>query len=143
MERVMAIDVGERRIGVAASDPLGITAQGITVINRTADLAVDLTAIKKIADDLKVSAIVVGLPKSLSGEEGPQAAKIREFAAELERYVDVPLYWQDERLTTKAAESAMIAGDLSRAKRKTIIDRAAAQLILETFMARRKREIRE
>ena len=131
--RILGLDVGERTIGVAISDPLGYTAQGITTIRRK-NLAIDLAEIKKICDEYSVESIVMGLPKNMNGTIGPSGEKAIELSKILEEELHVPVKLWDERLTTVAAHKAMIEADLSRAKRKKIVDKIAAIYILQGYL---------
>ena len=131
--RVMALDVGDVRIGVAVSDPLGLTAQPLPTITRT-KLAVDLAAIHALVQQQAVWTLVVGLPLTLRGERGPQANKVAGFADALRRHVQVPVTFVDERLTTVEGERALQAGGLSARKRRGAIDQVAAQLILQQYL---------
>ncbi|MBP1743883.1 MAG: Holliday junction resolvase [Firmicutes bacterium] len=131
--RILGLDVGERTIGVAMSDPLGYTAQGITTIRRK-NLAIDLAEIKKICDEYSVESIVMGLPKNMNGTIGPSGEKAIELSKILEEELHVPVKLWDERLTTVAAHKAMIEADLSRAKRKKIVDKIAAIYILQGYL---------
>ncbi len=131
--RVLGLDVGERRIGVALSDALGMTAQGVAVLKRR-DLHADLEVVCALAAKQGVETIVIGLPLTLQGEHGVQAQRITAFANALRRRVSVPVELVDERLTTVQGERALVAMGASRRKRKQVIDRVAAQLILQHFL---------
>ena len=131
--RVMALDVGDVRIGVAVSDPLGLTAQPLPTITRT-KLVADLAAIHALVQQQAVGTLVVGLPLTLRGERGPQANKVAGFADALRRHVQVPVTLVDERLTTVEGERALQAGGLSSRKRRGAIDQVAAQLILQQYL---------
>lgn len=131
--RILGLDVGERRIGVALSDTLGLTAQGITVLERRSPQA-DLDAICALAAQHGVETIVIGLPLTLRGERGAAAQRITAFADALRRRVSVPVELADERLTTVQGERALLATGASRRTRKQVIDRVAAQLILQHFL---------
>lgn len=135
MERIVALDVGDRRIGVAVSDALGLTAQGVKVIQRRS-LPADITAILEVIEQYKAARIVIGLPLNMNGSKGPQAEAAEAFGLTLGEQTAVPVVFADERLTTAAAERTLLAGDASRKKRKTVIDMLAAQLILETYLRR-------
>ncbi len=126
--RILALDVGEQRIGVAISDPLGTIAQPLMTIRRN-DTSMD--EIVQIAREKEVEEIVVGLPVNMNGTSGPQADAVREFAALLAERIDIPLVFVDERLSTVEAEKLMISADVSRRKRKGTIDSVAAAIILE------------
>lgn len=136
--RIMALDVGTKRIGVAMSDELLLTAQGADTIRRTSTDA-DMGIIKKMVGENDVSEIVVGLPVNMNGTLGPKAREVAEFAEGLKRLVSVPVTSWDERLTTVQAERVLLEADVSRAKRKGSIDKIAAQIILQSYLDSRKR----
>ena len=133
--RVLGLDVGERRIGVALSDPLGLTAQRLTVLTRHGS-AEDLDAVRSLVAEHGVERVIVGLPLTMRGARGPQAQRIAAFADALRRQVSVPVEYIDERLTTVQGERALLATDTSRRKRKQVIDQVAAQLILQQYLDR-------
>lgn len=133
---LLALDVGTKRIGVAASDPSGTFALPIAVIERT-NVRADLERIVALASEYDAAALVVGNPLTLSGRRGPAAEKIDRFVEQLSRVFDGPIHRVDERMTTAQATKTLIAADVSRAKRKTVVDKMAAALILETYLARR------
>lgn len=135
--RVLGLDFGERRIGVALSDPLGLTAQGLTVLTRTTT-ARDLEAIGTLIDERKVDAVVVGWPLAMSGRPGPQAARVEAFVQALRRRVQVPVTLLDERFTTAQGERVLLEADVSRRRRKQVIDQVAAQLILQHYLERER-----
>lgn len=132
--RIMGLDFGDKRIGVAVSDPLGWTAQGITVLKRQASLAADMAQIRELAAKYDVGRIVLGLPRNMDGSSGIQADKVKAFAAELSARLKVPVEFWDERLTTKAADKLLIGADLSRARRRKVIDKMAASMILQGYL---------
>ncbi len=131
--RVLGLDVGDRRIGVAMSDPLGLTAQRLTVLTRTA-AAADADAVGALVAAHGVARIVVGLPLTLRGERGIQAQKVTAFADLLRRRVPVPLVLVDERLTTVQGQRMLQHTRASRRTRKAAIDQIAAQLILQHYL---------
>ncbi|AUM96371.1 TPA: Holliday junction resolvase RuvX [Clostridium botulinum] len=131
--RILGLDIGDRTIGVAISDPLGFTAQGITTIRRKSE-AYDLEEIKKICDKYEVDTIVSGLPKNMNGTLGPQSEKVLEFCDLIKKHVNIEIKMWDERLTTVAATRAMLEADLSRSKRKKIVDKIAATYILQGYL---------
>lgn len=133
MERIMGLDVGDKTIGVAISDLLGITAQGITTIRRTSKKE-DYGVLKELIDEYNIKKVVVGLPKNMNGTVGPQGEKTIKFAEKLKNKFNVYIIYQDERLTSKAAEKMLIAGDVRRDKRKNVIDKVAATFILQTYL---------
>ena len=136
--RIMALDVGTKRIGVAMSDELFITAQGSDTIYRVAP-ASDMAKLKKTAEDNGVGEIVVGLPISMNGTHSAKTKEVLEFADNLARVVSVPVKTWDERLTTVQAEKALLEADVSRGKRRMAIDKVAAQIILQNYLDSRKR----
>lgn len=133
--RILGLDVGQRTIGIAVSDPLGYTAQGVTTIRRTKKTE-DIKELQKICDEYKVGTLVIGLPKNMNGTIGFAGEKITEFAEMIKEEISIDIQFWDERLTTVAAHRAMIEGDLSRAKRKKIVDKIAAQYILQGYLDR-------
>lgn len=133
--RIMALDVGSKRIGVALSDPLRITAQGLQTFQRTT-LEEDIKGLWELIDTHEVTQLVVGLPKNMDGSIGFKAEEVQQFVADLtaERTIDV--IWVDERLTTVSAERVLLEADVSRAKRKKVIDKMAAVVILQSYLDR-------
>ena len=137
--RVLGLDVGDRRIGVALSDSLGLTAQRLTVLERGRSLE-DAAAVRALVERHGVEAVVVGLPLTLRGDEGPQAKKVIAFAETLRQRLSVPVQLIDERMTTVQGERALLETGASRRTRKQVIDQVAAQLILQQFLdTQRKR----
>jgi len=114
--RVIGLDLGEKTIGVAVSDPLGLTAQG------------------ELCQEWQVTTLVLGMPRNMNGTYGPRAESTREFGQLLEQELKLPVKYWDERLTTVAAEKMLLQGDLSRRKRKKVIDKIAAVMILQGFL---------
>lgn len=132
--RILALDYGTKRIGVALSDELGWTAQPLeTFERRTLDR--DLAHIVSLVEAHEVGRVVLGFPLQLDGREGPAVQAMREFSTRLEEALAVPLILWDERMTTKAAEDLLIAADVSRKKRKGAVDRVAAALLLQSYLA--------
>jgi len=130
--RVLALDVGERRIGVAVSDPLGITAQGVETIP-SAGWSHDIERIAALLSQYETDRLLLGLPRSLNGEIGPQAESVLAFSEQL-RARGWQVRFQDERLTTSLAQRTLIEGDLSRRKRRQVVDKLAATVILQSFL---------
>ena len=133
--RIMALDVGTKRIGVALSDPLKITAQGLETFQRTT-LEKDIAGLRQLIDDHEVSQLVVGLPKNMSSSLGFKAEEVQQFIADLTAERPIEVIWVDERLTTVSAERALLEADVSRAKRKKVVDKMAAVIILQSYLDR-------
>ena len=131
--RILALDYGTKRIGVALSDELGWTAQPLeTFERRTLDW--DIAHVAALVGSHDVERVVLGLPLQLDGREGPAVRAMREFTVKLEAGLSVPVIRWDERMTTKAAEELLIAADVSRKKRKGIVDRIAAAILLRSYL---------
>jgi putative Holliday junction resolvase len=135
MGRILGLDLGSKTIGIALSDPLKITSQGLTTLKRTSH-SKELARLKELIREHAVQAVVVGLPKNMDGSIGPQWEKAIREAERLERELDLPVSLWDERLTTVEAEKTLLQADLSRSKRKKVIDKMAAQLILQGYLDR-------
>ncbi len=131
--RILALDPGTKRIGVALSDELGWTAQPLETFERKT-LAADLAHIKALADRHAVREIVIGMPVRMDGRVGPAAQSAQQFLEAVQSTVGVPVVAWDERLTTKAAEQILIEADVSRKKRKGAVDRVAAALLLKSYL---------
>jgi putative holliday junction resolvase len=132
VSRIIALDYGEKRIGVAISDPLGIIATGLTSVPDLAELQ------KTIAQYPDAVEIIVGLPKTMKGELGSSAQKVLEFIEQLKQVCSLPVKTLDERLTTVEAERALLETGLSRAKRKKVIDQSAAAVLLQNYLNNKK-----
>lgn len=135
--RILGLDLGEKRIGVALSDALGLTAQGLMVLTRQG-LAADLEQIVRLAQEHQVQEIVIGLPRHMDGHLGEGAAEVMQWVEELQRQLGVPVHTWDERLTTVEAEKVLLSADVSRRKRRQVIDKMAASLILQAFLDQRR-----
>lgn len=131
--RILGLDVGDRTIGIAVSDPLGFTAQGVTTVNRKNN-EYDINELIRICKEYSVEMIVCGLPKNMNGTLGEQSQKVLDFCNLLEKNIGIPIKMWDERLTTAAANRAMLEANLSRAKRKKIVDKIAATYILQGYL---------
>lgn len=131
--RIMGLDLGEKTIGVAISDPLALTAQGLKVIKRSAS-DLEMKEIAKIVKEYEVTEIVVGYPKNMNGTIGPRAKMAEEYANSLKNELALPVRLWDERLSTIGAERVLLEADISRAKRKKIIDKMAAVIILQGYL---------
>lgn len=136
--RILGLDVGSRRIGMAVSDPLGITAQGIETLQRR-NKRTDLAALQRVMREYGVVEIVVGLPLRMSGAEGVQSEKMQVFAEDLRKRSGLPVHLWDERLTSAEANRVLRETDLSIEKRGKAVDRMAAILILQGWMENRRR----
>lgn len=133
MGRLMALDVGDRRIGIAVSDPLGLTAQGLETWQRRG-LDQDIAHIAALIKEYDVTLLVVGQPRNMNGTLGPQAEKVAAFAEHVKAGCQIDVVFQDERLTTMAAHRVLTMGEVSPQKRKAAVDRMAAALILQSYM---------
>jgi putative holliday junction resolvase len=131
--RVLALDLGDARIGLAISDELGITAQPLGYL-ASASRRADLLAIAKLVEEREATRLVVGYPLLLSGEEGTRAREARETAERLRKTVAVPVELWDERLTTAQAERELVGDGVRRSRRRKVIDSLAAVLILQSWM---------
>lgn len=131
MERLLCLDIGEKRIGVAVSDELGMIASPVKTIDTKTDVVAELRA---LIATYGVKRLVVGLPVGMSGKEGPQAAEVREIASNLQNKLDVEIVYSDERLSSAVADQALIRQGTRRDKRKQHIDSMAAAVILQGFL---------
>ncbi len=138
-KRILGLDVGDVRIGVAVSDALGITAQAVTTIQRKGQPE-DVRRIQELLAEYEAAALVVGLPLNMDGNDGPQAQKVRAFADALKSSLDAEIVFWDERLTTAEARRVLIEGGMRRKKRKSVIDQLAAVLILQSYLDARPGE---
>lgn len=131
--RIMALDVGDKRIGVAISDPEGLIAQSLTVLERKGK-AHDLEALRNLAREHQVERILIGLPRRLDGTLGPQAEKAQALGEEIGDQLRLPVVYWDERLTTAQAERILIEAGVKREARKKRIDAVAATLLLQNYL---------
>lgn len=137
--RKIALDVGDKTVGIALSDALGITAQGLMTLERVG-IRKDTGKILDLVREYECDTIVIGLPKKLDGSDSLQTEKVYEFRTMLENKMrstgmkHVQVVWQDERLTTVMAEKVLIEADVSRKKRKQVIDKQAAVLIMQSYL---------
>ena len=131
-QRILCLDVGEKRIGVAVSDPLGLTAQGVETIF-TKGAQNDAARVLELSRAYETDRLLVGLPRSLSGVEGPQAGRVRTFA-ELLSEAGLQVRFWDERLTTVSATRVLLEADVKRSKRKNVVDKLAACYILQSYL---------
>ncbi len=135
----MALDVGSRTIGLAVTDPLGYTAQGLPTIRRK-NKRTDLAALDEVIKKYEVRELVIGLPLRMSGAEGRQSEKIREFAEMVEKHFKLPIHLWDERLTSVEANRVLRESEMSIAKRAAVVDQLAAVLILQNYMEAKKHQ---
>lgn len=134
MKRIMGLDIGDRTIGIAVSDLLGYTAQGIETIRRKS-LQADMIRLHELVDDYSVDMMVAGLPKNMDGTQGVRCDIVKEFMEKVqEEFPDMEISFWDERLSTVAAAKSLIAADVSRARRRKVIDKMAAVYILQGYM---------
>ena len=131
--RIMGLDIGDKTIGVAVSDLMWLTAQGVTTIKRVGKKK-DIEAIKQIIAEKQVNKIVSGLPKNMNGTVGPQGEKVQKFCELLKEETNLPIEFWDERLSTVAAERSLIEGNVRRENRKKVIDMLAAVIILQGYL---------
>lgn len=131
--RILGLDVGVRRIGIAVSDPLGLTAQGLPTLQRR-NRRYDHSELQKLIREYSVKEIVVGNPLRMSGESGAQAEKMAAFAAQLRQEFSLPVHLWDERLSTAEAHRLLDDTEIRDARRKEVIDKMAAVLILQSFL---------
>ncbi len=135
--RILGLDYGDKTIGVAVSDPFGWTAQGVEIIKRTNEneYKKSLARLAELIAQYEVEKIVLGFPKNMDNTEGPRCEKTRAFKERLERrFQNIPVILWDERMSTIAAERSLLEADMSRAKRKNVIDKMAAVHILQGFL---------
>lgn len=134
--RILGLDFGTKTTGVAVSDPMGWTAQGLEIIRRQEDehLKATITRIAAICEEYKVEKIVLGLPKNMNNTIGERGEKTLAFKEKLEARLRIPVVTWDERLSTVAAESVLLEADVSRKKRKNVIDKLAATIILQNYL---------
>ncbi len=136
--RIMGLDVGSKTVGVAISDPLGFTAQGLEIIRINEELGeFGFDRLGQLVKEYKVDKFVVGLPKNMNNTEGPRVDASKAYGEKIIQAFNLPVDYQDERLTTVQAERMLVEqADVSRSKRKKVIDKLAAQLILQNYLDR-------
>lgn len=135
MNRILGLDIGNKTVGVAVSDPLGILAQGVTTIIRSSKVE-DVKALKSIIDEYQVEKLIVGLPKNMNNSMGFQAKRTMNYAEYLKESLDIEIEYVDERLTTASATRSLMEGGVRRENRKKHVDKVAAVLILQTYLDR-------
>ena len=136
--RVMGLDVGSKTVGVAISDPLGFTAQGVEIIKINEEAKeFGFDRLGELVKEYQVDKFVVGLPKNMNNTEGPRVEASKAYGDKIKEIFNLPVYYQDQRLTTVQAERMLVEqADVSRGKRKKVIDKLAAQLILQNYLDR-------
>jgi len=132
--RILGLDVGDRYIGIAVSDALGITAQGIGRIDRDKWQE----KLPKLIEEYNIESVVIGLPRMMNGSIGIQGEKVKRFASELRKYVHLPITLWDERLSTVSAERMLIEADISRKRRRSLRDKVSAVIILQNYLDSRR-----
>ncbi|KGF09820.1 Putative Holliday junction resolvase [Urinicoccus massiliensis] len=137
MMRVLGLDVGDVRIGIAVSDPTALVASAYKTLVRTSKWK-DVEEVRSIIEDLKVDRVVVGLPKNMNNSLGPQGKKVQKFVNALKHNYPLDLVYVDERLTTVSAERILIEADVSRKNRKKVVDQVAATYILQQYLDMQK-----
>ncbi|MDD6218098.1 MAG: Holliday junction resolvase RuvX [Selenomonadaceae bacterium] len=134
MERALGLDAGDRTIGVAVSDLLGLTAQGVETIRRTT-LEKDIARLQELMSQYETKTLIMGYPKNMNGTEGPRCEFVKELAEEIRKAEpETEIVFWDERLSTVAASRSLIEADISRKKRKKVIDKMAAVFILQGWL---------
>lgn len=133
--RILGLDVGDKTIGIAVSDEMGWTAQGVKTIRRKNE-QYDLDELRKVIEEYNATQLVIGLPKNMNGTIGPRGELCQQFAQLLHSTFQLPVAMEDERLSTVSAERMLIQADVSRKKRKEVIDKMAAVIILQTYLDR-------
>ncbi len=135
--RYLGLDLGSRTLGVAVSDKTGLIATKVDTIRHNEEYDKLLDEVESIVNDLEANAIVLGFPKNMNNTIGPKAELSLKFKKMLEDKLNIPVYLQDERLSTKSAIDTLITGDVSRRDRKKVVDGVAATIILQTYLDRR------
>jgi len=134
--RYLGLDLGSRTLGVAVSDKTGLIASNYQTIRHNEEYDRLLLEVKKLVEELEIDAVVLGFPKNMNNTIGPKGELSMEFKKKLEDVITVPVYLQDERLTTKTAHDILISGNVSRKNRKKVVDSVAATIILQTYLDR-------
>ena len=140
--KYLGLDLGSRTLGIAVSDSTGLIASNYKTIRHNEEYDKLLPDVKNIAEELNVSAIVLGFPKNMNNTIGPKGELSLKFKESLEKILEIPIYLQDERLTTKTATDILIQGNVSRKKRKKVVDSLAATIILQSFLDKKGTEIK-
>ena len=138
--RYIGLDLGSRTLGIAISDGTGLIASSYKTIRHNEEYDSLLEEVKKVTEEVKADGIVLGLPKNMNNTIGPKGELSLQFKEQLENILAVPIYLQDERLTTKSATDMLIMGNVSRKNRKKVVDSVAATIILQSFLDKRGKE---
>lgn len=138
--KYIGLDLGSRTLGIATSDVTGLIASSYKTIRHNEEYDMLLNEVKKIVEEVNAEAIVLGMPKNMNNTIGPKGELSLEFKEKLEKMLTIPIYLQDERLTTKSATDMLIMGNVSRKNRKKVVDSVAATIILQTFLDKRGKE---
>lgn len=134
--RYLGLDLGSRTLGIAVSDKQGIIASTYKTIHHNEEYDMLLDEVVKLVDELQIEGVVLGFPKNMNNTIGPKGELSLEFKEKLEKELSIPVYLQDERLSTKSATDMLISGNVSRKNRKKVVDSVAATIILQTFLDR-------
>lgn len=137
--RYLGLDLGSRTLGIAVSDKTGVIATSYKTIRHNEEYLKLIDEVKKIVDELEIDAIVLGFPKNMNNTIGPKGQLSLEFKDKLEQALKIPIYLEDERLSTVSATNVLISGNVSRKKRKKVVDSVAATIILQNYLDRRIR----
>ena len=137
--KYLGLDLGSRTLGTAVSDPTGIIASSYKTIKHNEEYDRLIKEVKTIVDELKIDVIILGFPKNMNNTIGPKGELSIDFKKKLEQVLSIPIYLQDERLTTKSATDMLIKGNVSRKARKKVVDSVAATIILQTFLDKEKK----
>ena len=136
--RYLGLDLGTKTLGVAVSDITGTIATSLTILRHENNHEYLIEELKKIISEKNIETIVLGLPKNMNNTIGERGEMVISFKEKLEKSIDLPVILEDERLTTRVAENILITADVSRKKRKKVIDKMAANIILQSYLDRRK-----
>lgn len=135
--KYLGLDLGSRTLGIALSDPTGLIASSYKTIRHNEEYDKLIDIVKELVLEMKIDAIVLGFPKNMNNTIGPKGEVSLKFKEKLELVLNIPVFLQDERLSTKSATDMLIMGDVSRKKRKKVVDSVAATIILQSFLDRR------
>ena len=137
--RYLGLDLGSRTLGVSLSDKTGLIASSLKIIHHNEEYDKLLKEVEELVKEYEIDAVVLGLPKNMNGTIGPKGELSKDFKEKLEKTLTIPIYLQDERLSTVEATNTLIQGNMSRKKRKEVIDAVAATIILQSYLDRREK----